>query len=57
LPWGNLLWLLFGAIDCPIERFLFRLTFFANFAISVNTEFQFVNSAGVNLPQRFGLSS
>ena len=56
LPWGNLLWLLFGAIDCPIKRFLFRLTFFAIFADSVKTNFHFINSAGESLPQRFGVN-
>ena len=40
-----------GAIDCPIKRFLFRLTFFAIFADSVNTHFHFINSAGVSFQQ------
>jgi hypothetical protein len=46
-----------GAIDSPLRRFLFRLTFFAIFADSVNTNFHFVNSAGVSLPQRFGVNN
>ena len=58
LPWGNLLWLLFGGvIDCSINRFLFLLTFIAIFTDSVNTNFHFIDSAGVSLPQRFGVNN
>jgi chromate transporter len=53
LPWQNLRWLLFGTIDCPIQRFSFRLTSFTIFTYSVNTHFHFVNSAGKCFPQRF----
>jgi hypothetical protein len=53
----NLLWLLFGAIDClTLRRFSFRLTFFAIFTDSVNTDFHFVNSAGIGFPQRVGVN-
>ncbi len=46
-----------GAIDCPLQRFLFRSMFFAIFANSVNTDFHFVNSTGESLPQRFGVNN
>ena len=46
-----------GAIDCPLKRFSFRLTFIAIFTDSVNTDFHFVNSARVSLPQRFGVNN
>jgi hypothetical protein len=38
-----------GAIDCPMKRFLIRLTFFAIFADFVNTNFHFADSARVSL--------
>ena len=44
------------AIDYPLQRFSFRFTFFAIFTDSVDADFHFVNSAGVSLPQRFGVN-
>ena len=46
-----------GAIDCPLQRFLFRLTFFAIFTDSVDADFHFIYSAGEGLPQRFGVNN
>ncbi len=56
---GHYLWsFVRGGINfCPLQRVSFCLTFFTIFADSVNTDFHFVNSAGVSLPQRFGVNN
>jgi hypothetical protein len=44
-------------LDYVLQCFFFRLTCFAVLADSVETDFNFVNTAGVRLPQRFCINN